>query len=493
MGHEPDGVTRDRALGRQRTRRRHPLATPGLLTPAGFPRGLPAAPPATSMVAPEVAIVGRPNVGKSMLFNRLVGSRAAIVHDTPGVTRDRNVALGRWDGREIVFVDTGGFEADASKGIVAHVRNQSRVAIAEADVVVLVFDGRASLSPADRDAVAALRRSGKPVVYAVNKIDTPRQRDLLYDFARLGVEPLIAISAEHGRGIDGLMQEVLARVPPVTRKVACTTKGGTRLALVGRPNVGKSSLLNRLAGYERSIVDAAPGTTRDPIDTPVMLGSRSYVLVDTAGIRRQSRVTGDVERLTVTRSLRAIERAEIALLLLDATEGMTDQDSRIASYAWERGRGLAFLVNKWDLVAPKGVAEVAWLSSLRERHPAFAAIPALCISTMTDWHLDCLAEVVQAVERDFGAELPTPRLNQTLQAALRSHAPPLVRGRATRFFYATQVGTRPPAIAVFTSEPGRVQPSYLRYLQGRFAQAFGIRGAPLRLDFRSRRQQRTGK
>jgi len=439
------------------------------------------------MEAPGVAIVGRPNVGKSTLFNRLVRARAAIVHDTPGVTRDRNIALGRWNDREFLFIDTGGFDLDARKGMGALVRQQSRIAIDESDVVIFVFDGRAGLSPTDSDAVAVLRRSGKPVVYAVNKIDTPKQQNWLYEFARLGIEPLIAIAAEHARGMDELMTAVIASVPRGSGKMKEVEAAGTRLALVGRPNVGKSSLLNQLVGYERSIVDAAPGTTRDPVDTPVHVGNRPYILIDTAGVRRRSRITGGLERLTVVRSMRAIGRAEVALLVVDAVEGMTDQDARIAAYAWEGGRGMAFLVNKWDLVAGSDLTEESWLSTHRERHPAFAAIPALCVSAETGWHLDRLPALFRAVEQDLVSNLPTRRLNQILQQAVQNHAPPLVRGKAPRLLYATQVGTRPPTIAVFTSAPDRMQASYVRYLRPRFAEGFGIRAAPVRLDFRRRR------
>ncbi len=434
-----------------------------------------------------VAIVGRPNVGKSTLFNRLVGRRAAIVHATPGVTRDQNIVSVRWGEHEFLCVDTGGFEADETDGLAGLVQRQSRLAIAEADVVVLVLDGRAGLSPADRDAVRILRRANRPVVYAVNKIDTAKQEALVLDFARLGVEPLVSISAEHARGIDELMDAVLGRLPPPG---TISVPDGTRLTLVGRPNVGKSSLLNRLAGVERTIVDATPGTTRDPIDAQVELGGRRYVLVDTAGIRRRSRITGAVEHLTTLRSLRAVERAEIALLVLDAAEGMTDQDARIAAYVWQRGRGLAFLVNKWDLAAARGASEERWLTTLTQHYPPFAAIPAACVSARTGWHLDRIPSLVAVVERAFDAVIPTHRLNAILSDAVAAHTPPAVRGRSPRFFYATQIGRRPPALAVFTSDPDRVRPTYVRYLQSRIAQAFSIRGCQVRFEFRQRRERR---
>jgi GTP-binding protein len=367
------------------------------------------------------------------------------------------------------------------------VYRQSQLAITEADVVIFVFDGRAGISPLDREAVDVLRRAGKPTVYAVNKLDTAKQENLLLDFTRLGVEPLIPISAEHARGIEPLMNAVVARVH-APRDTEEDAPSGSRLALVGRPNVGKSSLLNRLAGHERSIVDAAPWTTRDPVDTRVRLGGRPYVLVDTAGIRRRSRVTEGVERLTVVRSLRALERAEIALVVLDATEGMTDQDARIAAYAWQRGRGVVLLVNKWDLVAAESASEERWLTMLRDRFPVFTTIPALAISAHTGWQIDRLPALIGSVERCFSITLPTRRLNQVLQAAVGAHAPPCVRHHTPRFFYATQVGTRPPQVAVFTSAPDGIHATYARYLQAQFTEAFGLRGTPLRLDFRQRRR-----
>jgi GTP-binding protein len=436
-----------------------------------------------------VAIVGRPNVGKSTLFNRLVGHRAAIVHDTPGVTRDQNIVRANWRGRWFLCVDTGGFEADDRDAVGMRVERQSRLAAAAADVVILVLDGRAGLSPADQDALRILRHAGRPVVCAVNKIDTDKQEGLLYEFARLGVEPLLPISAEHGRGMSALMSAVLERLPAVPATDVVPTQHRTHLALIGRPNVGKSSLLNRLAGAERTIVDADPGTTRDPIDVEVRLQGRRYVLVDTAGIRRRTRVVDAVERLTVMSSLRAVERAEIILLVLDAVEGMTDQDARLAAYAWQRGRGLAFLVNKWDLLDAEGASEPRWVARLQERFPAFAAIPAACVSAKTGWHLDRIGPLVRGLEQALDARLQTSRLNQVMRDAAAAHAPASVAGRAPRLLYASQVGIRPPAVAVFATHPEDIKPSYVRYLQGRLAAAFHIRGCPVHLDFRRTRRR----
>ncbi len=441
-----------------------------------------------SAATPVVAIVGRPNVGKSTLFNRLVGRRIAIVHDTPGVTRDQNIVPAEWQGRSFLCVDTGGFEADDRDAIGTHVQRQSRLAIAAADVVIFVLDGRAGLSPADQDAVRILRRAGRPVIYAVNKIDGEKQASLVYEFARLGVEPVLAVSAEHSRGVSALMDAVLEHLPPASVSDAAFPKLRTRLALIGRPNVGKSSLLNRLAGVERAIVDAEPGTTRDPIDIEVHLQGHPYVLVDTAGVRRRTRVVDAVERLTVIQSLRTIERAEIVLLVLDAVEGMTDQDARLAAYAWQRGRGLAFVINKWDLVSRRPVTEERWIDTLHARLPAFAAIPALCVSAKTGWHLERIGALVRGLEQALDARMQTSRLNQVLRDAVAAHSPPSVAGREPRLLYASQIGTRPPAVAVFTTHPHGMKPSYIRYLQGRFAGAFHIRGCPINLEFRPTRR-----
>jgi GTP-binding protein len=439
-----------------------------------------------------LAIVGRPNVGKSTLFNRLVGRRVAIVHDMPGVTRDQNIVHAAWQGHPFLCVDTGGFETDDRDAIGTQVQRQSRLAIAAADVVIFVFDGRAGLSPVDQDAVRILRRAGRPVVYAVNKIDTEKQENLVYDFARLGVEPLVPISAEHGRGMSALMSAALERVPAPRasdeRSEDASAGHRRRLALLGRPNVGKSSLFNQLAGAERAIVHAEPGTTRDPIDTEVRLQGRPYVLVDTAGVRRRPRVVDAVERLTCIQSLRTIERAEIVLLVLDATEGMTDQDARLAAYAWQRGRGLAFLINKWDLVSARPVTEERWVDTLHERFPSFASIPALCVSARTGWRLAKIGALVRGLEQALDVPLQTSRLNQVLRDAVAAHAPPSIAGREPRLLYASQIGSRPPTVAIFTSHPHGMKPSYIRYLQGRFAAAFRIRGCPINLEFRSSRR-----
>ena len=437
---------------------------------------------------PVVAIVGRPNAGKSTLFNRLVGARRAIVDDAPGVTRDRVVAAAAHAGRAFLCVDTGGFTAEPPRdraALAARVRAQTLAAVAEADCVLCVLDGAAGLAPEDRETVRLLRRSGKPVVYAVNKLDTPGRDPLLHDFQALGVEPLLPVSAAHGRGVAELFDALGAALPEAAPEAS--EARGTRLALIGRPNVGKSSLLNRLLGAERTIVAPEPGTTRDAIDTPLVVAGRPYVLIDTAGIRRRGKVREPLERHGAVRALGTLARADLVLVVLDAAEGMTDQDARLVGRAWEAGRGVVLLANKWDLVPPARRDRASFRDALVAAHPAFAGLPLLCVSAETGEGLGDLFPLVARVERAYEAVLPTPALNRALEAAVAATPPPSPGGKALRFFYATQTGRRPPAVTVFASAPALVPAAYTRYLVGRLTEAFRLTGVPLRLALRTRR------
>jgi GTPase len=452
-------------------------------------KSLDAAAPAAdpSRRVPIVAIVGRPNGGKSTLFNRLVGGHRAIVDRQPGVTRDRNMATARWDGRELLLVDTGGFEDGDHSALAASVRVQAALAATEADAVIAVFDGREGLNPVDRELVQQLRRLRKPVLFAVNKLDTPSHDDEAADFFALGLGEVFPISAAHGRGVTDLMDNLLQALPPVEATESAAPVSRTRavnLAIVGRPNVGKSSLLNRIVGYERAIVDATPGTTRDALDTPFRYKDQEYVLVDTAGIRRRPRVHELLERASVARALRALDRAEVAILVIDATEGMADQDARIAGYAWERGRALLLALNKWDAV-PKAV-RTRFLQELREKYPTLADVPAVQLSARTGAHVNELFPALQRLVAAHRREIRTVHLNEVLGNATRTQTPPSVRGKRPHFLYATQTGTAPPIITIFTSAPELVQPSYERYLGNVFRAAFHLEGAPLRLRFRAR-------
>jgi GTP-binding protein len=362
--------------------------------------------PAEPVVArrlPVVAIVGRPNVGKSTLFNRLVRAQRAIVDSRPGVTRDRNIAMACWDARQFLLIDTGGFEDADKSALAASVRAQAVLAAEEADAVIAVFDGREGLNPVDRELVRQLRALRKPVFYAVNKLDTPALDDEAAEFFALGFEEIFPVSVAHGRGVADLMERLLEQLPevPAAAIPEALESGAVRLALVGRPNTGKSSLLNRIVGYERAIVDAAPGTTRDTLDTPFRHGDHAYVLIDTAGIRRRPRVHEQLERASVVRALRALERAEVALLLIDATEGMADQDARIASYAWERGRALLLVINKWDAVPQAQRERTEFRKRIQLQYATLAEVPMVFVSALTGQGVQTIFPALEQLVADL--------------------------------------------------------------------------------------------
>jgi len=435
-----------------------------------------------------VALLGRPNVGKSALFNRIVGSQRAIVDDVPGVTRDRLVAPAEHAGRRFLCIDTGGFHADVARrdvSLTARVRETALAAAEEADVLVCVADGQAGLLPDDEALVRLLARSGRPLVVAVNKIDVPSQDDRLLEFHRTGATHLVATSAAHRRGIDTLLEAVTATLPPAPCEPS-HGEGAARLALIGRPNVGKSSLLNRLCGAELALVAAEPGTTRDTIDTLLTVEGRSYLLLDTAGIRKRGRVTDRIERHGAVRALAALERTDVALVVLDASAGMTDQDARLIGRGLEAGRAVVVVANKWDLLAPEQRTAAVFRETVRGVHPGLAELPLAPVSALTGEGVERLWAIIRRVERAYERSIPTPTLNRDLQAAVKDHAPPTDRGRAVRFLYATQTGRRPPEITIFSSNPTAVAGSYRRYLSNRLSAAYGLEGIPLRLVFRRR-------
>jgi GTP-binding protein len=432
---------------------------------------------------PAVVIVGRPNVGKSTLFNRILGGRRALVDDEPGVTRDRLVADACWDGREFSLTDTGGFEIDSERDLAVRVRAQSMRAVADADVVLFVVDGRVGVSPPDEAVARRLAESGKPVICVVNKIDGPGQHDLVYEYFRLGLGEPQPISAEHGVGIDELLDRVVAHLRSATASVESPR---LRLALVGRPNVGKSSILNRLVGEERVLVDGAAGTTRDPIDTSWTVGGEAAWLIDTAGIRRQSRIERRLERATVASALRSLERADVGLLVVDAVEGVTEQDARIARLGWERGRGLVLVVNKWDALPVGGRDPQAFLAEARRSYPHLEHVPAVVVSALRGTHLDEIFPAARRVAEAHRLRLPTRRLNEVLHEAVDALEPPRQRGKRARIYYATALGSAPPTVALFVNHPTHVTTAYLRYLENRLRDAFPLEGTPVRLLTRAR-------
>lgn len=458
---------------------------------AGVGQGLPRAEELARL--PVVALVGRPNTGKSTLFNRLTRSRRALVASMPGVTRDRNIAMATYGERRFLAVDTGGFEADETEEIGRAVRSQSLLAAEEADVIIVLLDGRAGLNPLDVTLIEQLRHLPHALLIAINKIDTPKQEYLENEFYALGAETLYSISAEHGVGVSDLMDAVIDRLPEA-EDVSSVERPATAVAIIGRPNVGKSSLLNRLVGYDRSIVTDIPGTTRDAIDTPLTRGEKDYLLVDTAGVRRRSKVQVHLERASVVRALRALERAEVALLVIDAVEGMTEQDARIGNYAWERGRALILVTNKWDALQREQRDRKHFGEEIDRRFPSFALVPKLFLSAKTGEGVARIWPLIDRVAANHGAHIPTGRLNQVLTRASEQQAPAIVRGKRPRLFYATQVATAPVTIVVFTSGPSVIAATYERYLTNQIRAVFRLDGVPIRLRFRAReRNERTRK
>jgi GTP-binding protein len=442
---------------------------------------------------PIVAILGRPNAGKSTLFNRLVRGRQAIVDSTPGVTRDRNVGIVSHNGRFMLLVDTGGFEDRDASPLAASVRAQADFAAESADVVILLVDGRAGVNPEDRTLMDRLRRLRKPLLCAVNKLDTPAHEAAAADFFALGIEEIFPLSTAHGHGVAELFDRIVEILPESGTGTPVSVPGAIRLAVIGRPNVGKSSLVNRLAGYERAIVDATPGTTRDSLDTPIRVGGRDYVLIDTAGIRRRPRVHENLERLSVVRALHAIERAHVAVLVVDATATISDQDARIAGYAWERRRALVVVLNKWDAVPLERRDEGRLLAEIRDTYPSFGELPGVALSAKTGARVDRLFPLLEEVIGAHRQELQTADLNRALQDATRAHTPPSVKGKQARFYYAAQTGKAPPEITIFTNTDLAIAPAYERYLRNVLRDSFKLFGTPLQLRFRRRSGDRAGR
>ena len=437
------------------------------------------------MTKPIVAIIGRPNVGKSTIFNRLVGRRLAIVHDQPGVTRDRHYADAEIGGRPYTLVDTGGFDPSGDDEMKQGIIQQLTVALSEADVVVCVLDASAQPTSADSEEVALLRRTEKPVVYVANKADSDRKETEGHDLYRLGIEKILFVSALHGRGFDQLEQAVADALPPAVEEQALLPDKRVRVAVIGRPNAGKSSLVNRLLGSERLLVDSRPGTTRDAIDIEVDRRGRKYLFLDTAGLRKKASVARSrdtVEALSVMAAIRAIERAEVVVLLCDATESIVDQDEKIIGLALERGRGLVIGLNKIDLLDAEELR-----AAKKRTKDALAFVPWAPIATLsakTGRGVDRLLETVTRVREAYDQRVTTGQLNRFFETVLTAHPPPTHRGRAPRFYYVTQASVRPPTFMIVASHPDHVHYSYQRYVTNALRKAFGYEGVPLRVHYR---------
>lgn len=440
-----------------------------------------------SPVLPIVAIIGRPNVGKSTLFNRILGRKTAIVDDVPGVTRDRNYADAHYRNRPFRLVDTGGLEPSASEGMMALIRRQSELAIAEADILVLLMDGRTGVMPQDQEVIRLLRGTTKPLFVAVNKLDTPKVETLIADFYQLGIEQLYPISAEHGLGVAELLDAIYALLPPTDE--ALTSEVMPRVAIVGRPNVGKSTLLNAVLGEERAVVSEVPGTTRDAIDSLVVYEERRYLFTDTAGIRRRGKIDRGIEGYSVARSLRAIGRSDVAVLLLDAEEGITEQDTKIAGIVIRQGRACLLLVNKWDLRQGEAQARQTFEKDLKRRFPFLAWAPVLFGAAVKPDSLRRLFPLIDEVFASFSTRIPTGQLNQFLQNVLEVHPLPSRKGKPeqiTKSAFMTQVAVQPPVFALFVGHPENVKAAYLRFLENQIRDTYGFSGTPIRLLVRKK-------
>jgi len=438
---------------------------------------------------PLVAILGRPNVGKSTLFNRIAGRRLALVQDVPGVTRDRHYADAEWQGRQLAVVDTGGFVAEEAGGLAAQVRAQAELAAAEADVVLMVVDGRSGPTAADETLARALRRTGKPVLVVVNKLDSPAAAETgTGDFYRLGIADVFPVSAEHALGVDGVLDAVVARLPAPAETAPEETQeedAPVRLTILGRPNVGKSTLLNALVREERVVASPEPGTTRDPIDTTLVHRGRRFVLTDTAGIRRRKAVGEGVEKLSVLAALRSMERADVAVLVLDGTEPGVEQDARLAGLVAERARALLVVVNKWDLVTKDPRTEKRTREELKWTLKFVAYAPIVFVSALTGSKVDKVLDLAAGLQDSFRMRVPTPPLNKLLGQLVDAHPAPIVDGRPLRLYYIAQVGTAPPAFAITTNRPENVPEAYKRYISNQLRETFGLR-VPLQLFFREK-------
>ncbi|HAG50346.1 MAG TPA: ribosome biogenesis GTPase Der [Deltaproteobacteria bacterium] len=455
---------------------------------------------------PIVAIVGRSNVGKSTLFNRLIGKSKAIVKAEPGVTRDLNYGDVVERGTTFTLIDTGGFEAIPArpmgtdfirqmrtvprKGdrrdltIPAKVREQAMLAIEEADVIIFLMDGRDGFLPSDRDVADILRKSGKPIVYAVNKIDTTKQEQGVSDFFSLGMENLFLVSSEQGRGVDELLDAIISLIPKTPIKEEKEER--IKLAIVGRPNVGKSSLVNRLLGYERVVVSEIPGTTRDAIDTPFNYNKKKYMLIDTAGIRKKARIGMRLEQYSVMSAIKSIERCDIAFLIIDATTGITEQDEKVAGLIYERGKGCIIVVNKWDLPAKETNTAKEYAERIRWKAKFLQFAPIMFVSAITGQRVFKILAVVEEVLTQLEKRIPTAQLNKFFNTFNKNHQPPIYKNKLVKVYYITQTDIKPPTFVGFVNYPEGIYFSYERFLINQIREAFALDKVPIRLYFRKR-------
>lgn len=438
------------------------------------------------MPKPIVAIVGRPNVGKSTIFNRIAGERISIVEDEPGVTRDRIYSSGEWLNKEFNLIDTGGIDI-GDEPFLVQIREQAEIAINEADVIIFVVNGREGITAADEEVAKILFRSKKPIVLAVNKLDNPELNVQLYEFYSLGIGEPIAVSGSHGIGLGDLLDEVTKHF--TTDEVDEYEDDTIRISLIGRPNVGKSSLVNAILGEERVIVSNIPGTTRDAIDTSFTRDGNDYVIIDTAGMRKRGKVYESTEKYSVLRALKAIERSDVVLVVINAEEGIIEQDKRIAGYAHEAGRAVIFVVNKWDVIEKDEKTMEEFKQKIREQFLFLSYAPILFTSAKTKQRLQQILPMVQQVAESHNQRVPTNVLNDLIMDAVAMNPTPTDKGRRLKINYITQVGVKPPTFVVFVNDPELMHFSYERFLENRIRDAFEFTGTPIRIFARKKNER----
>jgi GTP-binding protein len=435
------------------------------------------------MSKPIVAVVGRPNVGKSTFFNKVVGKRVSIVEDTPGVTRDRIYADAEWRNMHFALIDTGGIEPDSTDIILSQMRNQAEIAMDTSDLILFMVDGKEGLTSSDREVADMLMKTGKEVILVVNKVDTPKLPDNFYDFYELGLGEPIPISAANMYNLGDLLDLIVEKLPQTSDEEDDDT---TKIAVIGKPNVGKSSLINALLGEERVIVSDIAGTTRDSIDTPFTNGEDKYILIDTAGIRRKSKVAGNIEKYSVIRAIAAIERCDVCLLMLDATEGVTEQDKKIAGIAHEAGKGIIVVVNKWDLIEKETNTMKEFQKEISRELTFMSYAPTIFISVLHKQRLNNVIDMVKYVSEKCALRVPTGQLNSLIADAVMMKQPPSDKGRQLKIYYASQVGVKPPLFSFKINDRELMHFSYSRYLENKIREGFGFEGTSIKFVFRER-------
>ncbi|MCI2109979.1 MAG: ribosome biogenesis GTPase Der [Acidaminococcaceae bacterium] len=440
------------------------------------------------MSKPIVAIVGRPNVGKSTLFNIFANKRISIVEDTPGVTRDRLYADAEWLDNEFVMVDTGGIEIQNTDEIAVSIRKQAQIAINEADVIVFVCDARSGITTEDAEVAKILRHSKKPVILAVNKADSMKQESEIYEFYNLGIGEPIPVSAVNRLNLGDLLDAVVEKFP-ASSKVTDDDEDIIKVAIIGRPNVGKSSIFNTLVGENRSIVSDIAGTTRDAIDTPAVRDGQKFLFIDTAGMRRKGKIDEPIEKYSIIRTLRAVDRSDVVLMIIDAVEGVTEQDKRIAGYAHESGKGVVLVVNKWDLYKKENDSTIRFTEMLRNELIYMQYAPVVFVSAVTNQRISKLPETIKQVAEANNLRVSTSVLNQVITDAVAINPPPADKGKRLKILYSTQVKVKPPTFVIFVNEPEIMHFSYQRYLENKLREAFNFTGTPIDIIVRGKNEE----